>query len=137
MYKDLAKHFPTLYHSKQLEEFAPVVYGNSDQIIRRFERKEKVVLDRWFERTTVLFMERTQKLLGCEVGSSGFKIYSKDGKYERTIPLHPENHNNKVKDTKTLAFTYSELENRVGAVNDDHTLSFWDVNDDYKFEKLI
>jgi len=26
---------------------------------------------------------------------------------------------------------------RIGTVNNDHTLSFWDINDNFKFEKVI
>ena len=133
VYKDLAKNFPALYFSKELDSYAPIVYGNSDQSIRRFE-KDKTILDRLFDRKGVFFVFKTQRIIGWEINGSGFKIYTKHGKWEKIIDLEEEKH---LEYTKTICLAYSELENRIGAVNNDHTLSFWDVQDDYKFEKII
>ena len=133
VYKDLAKHFPALYFSKELDSYAPIVYGNSDESIRRFE-KGKIILDKWFEKNMVFFVEKTQRIIGWEVDTAGFNIYNKFGKLDKAIKLEEEKH---LEYTKTICLAYSNLENRIGAVNNDHTLSFWDVQDDYKFEKII
>ncbi|CAI2359585.1 unnamed protein product [Moneuplotes crassus] len=133
VYKGLEKTFPALYFSKELDSFSPLVYGNSDQIIRRFE-KDKIILNRVFERSKILFIEREQRIIGCEVDCSGFKVYTPKGKLEKSVDLEQANH---LKYTKTMCIAYSSFENRIGAVNNDHTLSFWDIQDNCKFEKVI
>lgn len=62
------------------------------------------------------------------------KLYSITGDLLRSIDLRPELHSAGV---SSLDMAYSELEDRVGVLNNDYTMSFWDVNDDFKFEKII
>lgn len=38
-------------------------------------------------------------------------------------------------DTKIVDIAYSNSEQRLGCCNSDHTLSFWDLQDNFKFEK--
>lgn len=63
VYKNLAKNFPALYFSKELDSLAPIVYGNSDQSIRRF-KKDKIILDKLFDRKGIFFIEKTQNIIG-------------------------------------------------------------------------
>ena len=77
-------------------------------------------------------MEKLDWLLCWESESNGVKLYSITGDLLRSIDLRLELHSIGV---KTLDMAYSELEDRVGVLNNDYTMSFWDVNDDFKFEK--
>lgn len=77
-------------------------------------------------------MDKLDWLLCWESESNGVKLYSITGDLLRSIDLRLELHSIGV---KTLDMAYSELEDRVGVLNNDYTMSFWDVNDDFKFEK--
>ena len=82
----------------------------------------------------MIYMEKLDLLLWWEQDSNGVKLYNIHGELVRSIDLRPELHSTEV---KSLAMMYSELEDRVGVLNNDYTISFWDVNDDFKFEKII
>lgn len=59
-------------------------------------------------------------------------IYDKYGNVEHHIKLNPKKHLN---DARVISFTYSHKEKRIGATNNDYSISFWDFSDKFKYEK--
>jgi len=61
-------------------------------------------------------------------------LYKPDGVCSGQRKLNENKH---LLDTKIEFMSFSETEARIGCVNSDYTLSFWDMCDDLKFEKTF
>lgn len=58
-------------------------------------------------------------------------VYDKWGVVKNEIYLDPKKHFNEA---RVISFTYSHKEIRIGATNNDYSISFWDFSDNFKYE---
>ena len=61
-------------------------------------------------------------------------MYSIDGLDINMRKLDEKRH---FADTKIVDISFSESEKWIGVCNSDNTLSFWDLSDNFKFEKTF
>ena len=58
-------------------------------------------------------------------------VYSYKGEYMRNIKTNSDLH---MYQADIIGIAFSESERRLGTVNTDHSLSFWDASDSFSFE---
>jgi WD40 repeat protein len=72
----------------------------------------------------------------CSIDNITDKIFFYDENCRRKHSVKPKKENHIV-DTAILYFAYSRIEKRIGACLQDYSLSFWDMSDNFTYEKTF
>lgn len=137
-----------LFNSERLLEIAPNVYGGSEKCLWRIDF-EPNTHDKGYHNQGVhqavlcsgLLKEGKKMavpasfIICVDNVDEGFKIYSPDGSSNiQEWRLDDWRH---FADTKIVDIGVSASESWIGVCNSDNTLSFWDLADNFTFEKTF
>ena len=78
--------------------------------------------------------KKNEHIFVLENYTNFIRIYSFTGQHLRDIETDKDSH---VYELNILGMAFSQAEGRLGSVNTDYTLSFWDTSDNFSFEKTI
>jgi hypothetical protein len=126
--------FKTLYNSKALLDISPSVFGGSEERLRRFEYDISIHDHGRHNHgiKKIVYATMMKKVICMDNVPNGLTVYDKQGVITNEVILNNKNHSN---DAKIVAFTYSHKEQRIGAANNDYSVTFWDFADNFKYEK--
>jgi hypothetical protein len=132
--KMTSERFETLYNSKALIDIAPSVYGGSEDRLRRFEYDTSVNDHGRHNHgiKKIVYATKMKKIICMDNVPHGLSVYDRQGVVTHQVVLSTKRHSS---DARIVAFTYSHKEKRIGATNNDYTITFWDFSDNFKYEK--
>lgn len=125
--------YKNLYNSDNLVDAAPAVVGGNSNCLRRFKLSLGMI-DRGKHRTGVMKAVHAKNmglLFVVDYNSHFVQVYDIDGKVHTNGPKLSSKH---VNETKIIDIAYSESEKRLGAINTDYTMTFWDYIDGFNYE---
>lgn len=112
----------------------PLVYGAKEKSSRRIEFSKRYV-DRNHHQNAIReagLARSIQGIFTLDQMSDCIRLYSHTSRLLRVVTPCRDMH---TLDTFVMSFAWAEREQRLGAVLQDYSLSFWDYADDFTFEK--
>jgi len=131
--KTISSNFKGLYNSKALIDIIPTVFGGSEECLRRFEH-DSTISDHGRHShgiKKIVYAFKTKRIICIDNVPKWLFIYDMFGHVLNEIYLDRKKHFN---DARIVSFAYSEKEQRIGASNNDYSMSFWDFSDNFKYE---
>ena len=132
--KKVADKYQVAFNSNELQNHAAEVFGGSDLCLRRIFPSRKLMDSQHHVHgiKNALYIATLRRVLCIDNLAERVSFYDEQGHLDQEIYPNKENH---MIDTSILDFVYSKAEQRIGACLQDYSLSFWDQNDNFKFEK--
>lgn len=128
-----SEKFQTVYTSDELFKYLPEVRGGNSDCLRTIEHDIEIQDSCTREAGQKMYLPDQKQICCLSHEEKALSLYDLNSDYVKTIHLDQEKHSDSV---KILDFTYSETEQRIGAIMRDCTMGFWDMQYD-KFEKVI
>jgi hypothetical protein len=125
-----------LLNSPMASNLAPIVIGGSDLCLRRIapSMKQNDSNHHMQGIRKIEYSAAMKRVIVLDNITDSLLFYDEKSQIQKTISPNKQNH---ILDTAILYFAYSNIEKRVGCCLQDYTLAFWDLSDDFKFEKTF
>ncbi|CDW80516.1 rna recognition motif [Stylonychia lemnae] len=114
-----------------LPRFLEEVISAQEELLLRRNKMIAIIITKALE---INYSPELRRVIVLDNITENLILYDEHSQVQKKLYTNKENH---ILDTAILYFGYSRSEKRIGACLQDYTLAFWDISDNFKFEKTF